>query len=163
MSGSGTYAWYYGTGPYESFSASGSSGSDSVSLSIDQGEDLDEFGFPGLPTGLGPIDEWGGSVMIDGISGVCQYCFFGNTATWGLGGGGGSIRIYDSSNQQNLLAAATLIGYINYTNVTETFTGNTLRVVTASFDIDPTPEPRSWVLLGLGLAVLARKALTYRY
>jgi hypothetical protein len=163
MSGSGTYSWQISSGVDEVFSAGGSSGSDYAGLSqIDTAVDLAEP-FGGLPTFLAPEKPryWSGGVGIDGISGFGYGSMLGgNTADWCLGDGCGSTSIFDSGN--NLLATATLIGYVQYTNVTEMFIGGTLVQVTASFTISPTPEPRSWVLLGLGLAVLAGGAFTHR-
>jgi hypothetical protein len=161
MSGSGTYSWAYGGGPDEVFSASGSNGSDSVSLWINEGADLQEFIFPGLPSVLTDaidVDEWRGEATIDGISGEASFLAwpFGNPASWWLGDGSGSISIGDPSGK-NLLATASLIGYLDYTNVTETFIGTTLAGVTASFDIDPTPEPASWGLCLVGLAAVASR------
>jgi hypothetical protein len=162
MSGSGSYSWTYGSGPGDEFIASGSFGVDTASLSIiSQGQDLNQFVFPGLPTSLSSFPDgscdWSGLATIDGISGG-NLCSGGNTASWSLGDGGGSISILDSGE----IFLANLVGYLQYTNETETFNGTTLVGVTASFDIVPTPEPASWGLCLAGLTIVAFRTRSHQ-
>jgi len=148
MSGSGTYQWLKNSSPVEVFSASGTDGVDSVSMSItDVGLDF-LFNFPGLPSGLaggagGACSYWSGTVSIDGVSGISA-CSAGVTdyATWSIGDGGGNANLY-TPVIGTLVESASLVGYIDYTSETMTYTGNTLTEVDATFNIVPTPEPSS--------------------
>jgi len=61
----------------------------------------------------------------------------------------------------------TLVGYLQYTDIEETFVLGTLITTNANFTIspapvNPTPEPSSGVEVGLGLVGLAGRALTHR-
>ena len=159
MSGSGTYSWTQSSGPDEVFGASGSNGSDTVSLSINQGVDL-PFTSSILPTSLMPLGlcSWDGSVVIDGIfaglgGAICGGGPLANYATWSLGNGTGSVSIFDSSH--NLLATASLIAYVGYTGETQTFDGSILVSEMATLDILPTPEPTSLYLCLAGLGTVA--------
>jgi hypothetical protein len=168
MSGSGSFEWDYNgdvdAGWQEMFSASGSSGSDYVSLFVLGGYDEARSVFGDLPTSFPQAWSncggcWGGDVMIDGIFGEIPPVLGPiwpadiNTTNAEIGNGGGSISIYDSGG--NLLAAASLIGYVQYTNVTERFNGDTLVGVNADFIIVPTPEPATWGVCLVGLAIVA--------
>ncbi len=156
MAGSGTYSWTYGSGPEVAFTASGNNGSDSAGLSVSEAPD-DMSRFLGLPSSFSNLGcEWLGSATIDGLTGM-NACLFhsGDGASWSeLGNGSGSISIFDS--ESNLLATATLIGYVQYTNIIETYLGNTLVGVNADLNIVPTPEPSGALMIGVGaMALLA--------
>ena len=184
ISGLGSFEWYDNNpgascqfnpvdcGWSETLSASGSSGSDYVSFSLlGQGEVFISFSpFYGLPTylpyGWGECC-WYGDATIDGISGeqfptlVSPCGGSGSLFPSGInsavvlfvGNGGGFMDICDPEG--NLLAAASLIGYVQYTNVTERFNGETLVGVNADFIIVPTPEPATWGFCLVGLAIVA--------
>jgi hypothetical protein len=154
ISGSGTYTWDYGGGPGETFSFSGSDGTDSISAGIFEGLDLEELTFPGLPDFLGPYPEcgWSGLVTIDGITSTItpNFCPPPPNFTFGLGEDGGSVQIFEPT-----AISATVRGYIEYTNVTYTYYGDMLVEVDAPFIITPTPEPRTFIEVLMGLSFVA--------
>jgi hypothetical protein len=157
MNGGGTYSWEFGIsgGFSEIFGAFGTDGTDTVSMSINDGTDHSlPTPFPGFPNTLsgGGFCISGPSLVVDGISCLPSQGDFGS---WSIGGGAGFIMITDSLH--NPLAAATLISYLQYTSASYMFdaSGN-IRAATATFDIIPIPEAQSseYAGLSLGLFVL---------
>jgi len=78
-------------------------------------------------------------------------------ASWRLGDGDGSAFILGPEND----LSASLVGYLEYSDVIETFNGSTLVSVTADINILPTPEPATWSLCLAGLAIAAFRARTF--
>lgn len=171
ISGSGTYSWFLG-GFELSFMASGTNGMDSVSIKVDDGFDM--FGSSTPPSALtnsgpnSPYHAFDGSLIpdspdgpatIDGITArrPVEFCYpdpfcFGS---YFIGGENGSIVIEQDLFPYSPVAIANVIGYLDYTNVSETFDNlQRLVAVTANFDIVPTPEPSTTAIGILSVAAV---------
>lgn len=153
VSGSGTWGWDYGLGTFENFTASGTNGSNTLSMSI---QTLTEWPLPINVTTFGMMDpcSTSGSLTINGITGVphClgtgQYVFslpFDNIAS-----------IYEPNGFYGpLIIEAPLIGYLNVTSYIESYRGEALTSIRATFVIVPTyvPEPSLFFPVGFLTAV----------
>jgi hypothetical protein len=143
VSGGGTYSQSFGDAGITEF-FSGNNGTDGVSFS--GGGEAGPRGGIGYGTGPGVFDA-------DGISGASIDGTSSKYFTFNVGGGGGSMTLYDSLN--NVIATANLQGYIVITGITYENPAVPLLGYTETFLITPTPEPgTSWMML-VGLAAMA--------
>jgi hypothetical protein len=148
--GFGSYEWQSGNGWVIHFSASGASGSDTVSFDTVAVFDANEVPgpiFPGLPDYFTAPPEcfWVGSASIDGIFGSCNV----PNAQFSIGGTG-TLVLFDLMG--NVVATASLIAPLTFYNEVDTFNGNQLVQVTADFTVGS--EPNDAVIMGVGLGTL---------
>lgn len=147
------------------FSFAGTNGTDSVSISVETSNgvngEIAPDALPAVFTSGFPL--WFGSATVDGISGSTDIPGE-NHAGFTFQNGGGLIEISDLN--ANLLAEATVIGYIDITSETKTYgpfpplgLTNTLLEVTDTFDIVPTPEPSALVFLAAAFSAIALSRL----
>jgi hypothetical protein len=123
---------------------SGTNGSDSVSL-----YSSGIYAVPGSGSGSpgGPFGD-GGCIACVRIDAVTSHYF-----SFFIGGdGGSSLTLFDSSH--NVIASASLIGYIYITSFTYYDPSNLFLGSTETFAIVPTPEPGTIGLVLLGLVAL---------
>lgn len=152
LSGSGTYSWTVDQGNEFKFSASGTNGIDTVTMtSIDRLPD--GLPYSGLPDFIdGNVEflvacAYGGTIDIDEFSsGPC-------VSNWTLGNGLTMISLFTARPVGPSPASALVNAYLIWGTPVETsiFDGHMLVSVTDTFTIVPTPEPAPAVLSGAGL------------
>jgi hypothetical protein len=155
LSGSGTYSWAVNQGNQFMFSANGTNGIDTVTMtSIDRLPD--GLPYSGLPDFIdGNVEflvacAYGGTINIDGFSsGPC-------VSNWTLGGGLTMISLFTAFPVGPSPASALVSAYLIWGTPVEDFIfdGHMLVTVTDTFTIVPTPEPAPAVLSCLALITM---------
>ena len=175
LTGGGSFEWNsFIPGSLISFTASGTNGLHTLSMNISVDPVAYFPSFVGLPGVLVGPDElvptgpaagacyWTGTVTIDSYSNTSggTQCV---TADWSIGGGVGTVDIYQLvftggggtffGLDQQLIATATVYSNIVYGPETDTYTNGFAFDRKASFAL-VTPEPAVGVLVGFGLTLL---------
>jgi len=161
VSGGGNWDDFFieGGGWGLNFGFSGTNGTDSLNVDVRGGFDMGDV-TPDDISNQFFREPYMGSATIDGVNTTFIGPFgFPNVVLFSLINGSGSVEIIDSSTN-NLLAEADIIGYIQITSDVKTygFFAGEYRLIEESgtFNILPTPEPISAVLVGAVMICVGR-------